>query len=115
MDSLSGTPFGLYVAAYFWTLALVKWGINYLHIGNRILILFVVAVGIVMENLFFLITLMLLGDDARLPVNTLHDMGLQVLWGIFTGPVLMLGIRFVHNRLNAWFDKQVLAWKEQRG
>lgn len=115
MDSLSGTPFGQYVAAYFWTFALVKWGINFLHIGNRFLILLVVATGIVMENLFFLATLALLGDTVRLPANTLHNMGLQVVWGVFTAPLLLIGIRFVHDRLSAWFDRQVLEWKEQRG
>ncbi|MFC1798765.1 rod shape-determining protein MreD [Thermodesulfobacteriota bacterium] len=115
MDSLSGTPFGLYVTVYFWTFAIVRWGTNYLHVGNQILILIVVAAGIVMENVIFLATLTLLGHTARLPVDVLRNMGLQLLWGVFTGPLLLVGIRFLHGRFDRWFTQLTVAWKDQRG
>lgn len=115
MDSLSGTPFGLYITVYFWTFALVKWGINYLHVGNRFLVLIVVAAGIVMENVIFLATLMLLGNTTRLPLDVLQNMGLQVLWGVFTGPLLLIAIRYFHGKFDGWYAKLAVAWKDQSG
>ena len=50
MDNLSGSPFGLFITVYFWIFVIVSWGTKFLHVGNRILILIVVAAGVLIEN-----------------------------------------------------------------
>ena len=96
MDNLSGSSFGLFITAYFWIFVLVSWGIKFLHVGNRILILIVAAAGVLIENFIFLGTIAVLGNDSQLPKEVFNIVGVQVLWAIFTGPVLLILIRCLH-------------------
>ena len=115
MDNLSGSPFGLYITVYFWIFVIINWGTQYLHVGNQILLLVVVASGILIENLIFLGTFMFLAKGLRSPVRVLNTTGYQILWGVLTGPVLLMLIRYLHGRFKKWFSARFAEWKEQGG
>ena len=59
MDTLSGGAFGIYSTTYFWLYACIAWLIGILHFKNNLLLPFIVVVGVLMENLVFLGTIML--------------------------------------------------------
>ncbi len=104
MDNLSGSPFGLYLTAYFWLFVGVKGITKLLQVGNRLFIMtLIVAVGVLIENLFFLGTLTILGPDQQLAGDAAQTVTIQVLWVIWTGPIFLLVLRDLHNRLNAGF------------
>jgi rod shape-determining protein MreD len=88
MDNLSGTPFGLYLTAYFWLFVGVKGITRLLQVGNRLfIIMLIVASGVLIENLIFLGTLTILGPDKQLAGNAAKTVTIQVLWAIWTGPI----------------------------
>ena len=105
MDNLSGTPFGLYLTAYFWMFVGVLGITKLLQVGNRLFIItLIVAVGVLIENLIFLGTLTILGPDRQLAGNAAKIVTIQVLWAIWTGPIFLVIIRNAQNRLNAGFN-----------
>ena len=114
MDNLSGAPFGIYMSVYFWTFMLVSWGGGYLQVSNRILLFIVSAAGVLIQNLIFLGTMKLLGKDLQLPAGVVFDsLGNQVVWVLFTGPVFIVSIRFLHGRFEKWFEELAAAASER--
>jgi len=67
MDTLSGGAFGIYSTTYFWLYACIAWLIGILHFKNNLLLPFIVVVGVLMENLVFLGTIMLGNPGGTLP------------------------------------------------
>jgi len=91
MDNLSGTPFGLYITAYFWLFVGVKGITKLLQVRNRLFITtLIVAAGVLIENLIFLGTLTILGPDQQLAGDAAKTVTIQVLWAIWTGPIFMV-------------------------
>ena len=112
MDNLSGSPFGLYLTAYFWLFIGVKGITKLLQVGNRLFIIaLIVAAGVLLENLIFLGTLTILGPDQQLAGNAAQTVTIQVLWAIWTGPLLFMVLRDLQKRLDAGF-KAVYARKD---
>jgi len=104
MDNLSGSPFGLYLTAYFWLYAGVLGITKLLQVGNRLFIItLIVAAGVLIENLIFLGTLTILGPDQQLAGNAAKTVTIQVLWAIWTGPILLVVLRDVQKLLDAGF------------
>ena len=111
MDNLSGSPFGLYLTAYFWLFIGVKGITKLLQVGNRLFIItLIVAAGVLIENLIFLGTLTILGPDQQLAGNAAKTVTIQVLWAIWTGPIFFVILRDVQKRLDAGF-KAIYARK----
>ena len=111
MDNLSGSPFGVYLTTYFWLFAGVKGITKLLQVGNRLpIITLIIAVGVLLENLIFLGTLTVLGPDQKLAGDAVKIVTIQVLWAIWSGPILLLILRNLQNRLDAGF-KAIYARK----
>ena len=111
MDNLSGSPFGLYLTAYFWLFIGVKGITKLLQVKNRLFIItLIVAAGVLIENLIFLGTLTILGPDQQLAGNAARTVTIQVLWAIWTGPIFFVVLGDVQKRLDAAF-KAVYARK----
>ena len=111
MDNLSGTPFGLYLTAYFWLFVGVKGIIKLIQVGNRLFVItLMVAAGVLIENLIFLGTLTLLGPDQQLAGDASRAITIEIIWAIWTGPLLLLVFRKLQDRLDAGF-KTVYARK----
>ena len=92
MDSLSGSPLGLYVSTYFWTCAGILWFMTFLHIRNRLLLPIVVAAAVLVENIIFLAGMVMLVPDMRMVGRIFSTVSVQVLWAAVTGPLFIIFI-----------------------
>ena len=111
MDNLSGSPFGLYLTAYFWLFIGVKGITKLLQVGNRLFIItLIVVAGVLIENLIFLGTLTILGPDQQLSGNAAKTVTIQVLWAAWTAPLFLVVLRNLQNRLETGF-KAIYARK----
>jgi hypothetical protein len=82
-----------------------------LQVGNRLFIItLIVVAGVLIENLIFLGTLTILGPDQQLSGNAAKTVTLQVLWAAWTGPVFLVVLGNLQNRLEAGF-KAIYARK----
>lgn len=100
MDNIYGGPFGLYLTTYLWLFVGVRWIITFLHVGNSLLWPFVVVAGVLMENLIFVGSSVLL--EAGLHINSVvwGKIGTQVLWATFTGSVFILFFNYLFGQWN---------------
>ena len=104
MDNLSGSPVGLYLTTYVWLFVGVKGITRLLQVGNRlVIIMLMIAAGVLIENLIFLGTLTVLGPDQQLAGNAAKTVTVQVLWAIWTGPLLLMIFRKMYNKLDLGF------------
>lgn len=110
MDIISGGPFGLYLTAYVWLFIGVRWAITFLHVGDSVLLPFVVAAGILMENLIFIGTSVMFEQSLRISEAMVSTIVIQVLWAIFTGPLFLMFFNFAHRHWDRW-SKEILVKK----
>jgi cell shape-determining protein MreD len=106
MDTLSGGAFGIYSTTYFWLYGGIAWLIGFLHFKNNLLLPFVVVVGVFLENLVFLGTVKLGNPDGSLPLGIFRTVSVQLIWAMFTGPLLLLLIRSVHRGWTKWIAER---------
>jgi len=105
MDSLSGSPPGLYITTYFWLLVVVIWVATFLHIRSSFLLPIVVASAVLIENAFLISGIILLVPDSKLPENIFKTIATQVLWAVCTGPFLILIINATHKGWQDWLGE----------
>jgi len=105
MDSLSGGPFGLYLTTYIWLFIGVKWIITFLHVGNSLLLPFIVAAGVLLQNCIFIGTIAIFEPGTQFLSAALSTVMLQVLWAIFTGPIFLMFFNYSHGKWNKWLEK----------
>jgi len=105
MDNISGGPFGLYVTAYVWLFIGVRWAITFLHVGDSLLIPFVVAAGVLMENIIFVGISAMLEDGLRNSEEVVSTIFIQVLWALFTGPFFLMFFNRSHRKWDHWFKE----------
>jgi cell shape-determining protein MreD len=81
MDSLSGTPFGLYIITYVWLLLGVRGSMRLLDAGSYFLFPLILALSVVFENLLFAFS-----------VSTVPSMAvfIQAVWALVTAPFFLL-------------------------
>ncbi|WP_155319844.1 hypothetical protein [Desulfosarcina alkanivorans] len=90
MDGISGGVFGTHLSVYLWMYAGVRWAIQFLHVGNVILLPLLVTAGVAFESLAVAFSAVVLASSAW-PVESMFSVvSGQVLWGAVTGPILML-------------------------
>jgi cell shape-determining protein MreD len=90
MDGISGGVFGVHLTAYLWMYVGVRWAIQFLQVGNVILLPLLVTAGVVFESLVVAFSAVVLAS-APWPVESMFPVvSGQVLWGAVTGPFLML-------------------------
>jgi cell shape-determining protein MreD len=105
MDNISGGPFGLYLTVYFWLFLSVRWAITFLHVGDSFLLPFVVAVGVLMENLIFIGAAAMFEQNLQISQIMINTVVVQVLWAVFTGPFFLLLFDYSHRRWDRWTKK----------
>ena len=108
MDTLSGGPFGLYLTTYLWLFVGVRWITSFLDVGDSILLLLVVAVGVLIQNLIFVAAITIFSPLTPAISQTMNTIAVQLLWAIFTGPVLLLFFNYSHNKWDKW-TRQLLV------
>ena len=102
MDNFSGGPFGLYVTIYLWLFIVVKSVVQYLHARNNILLLFIVAAGVLMENIIFIVSISMSGPDSQFLAITVRTVIFQILWAVCTGFFFLIFFNHVHTKLEKW-------------
>ncbi|MDL1968468.1 MAG: hypothetical protein LWW97_07940 [Deltaproteobacteria bacterium] len=104
MDNLSGGTFGLYLTTYFWLFIVVKLVIEYLYARNNILLLFIVAAGVLMENIIFIASVFMSGSDSLFLAITIRSVIFQILWAGCTGFFFITFLNYIHMKLEKWFN-----------
>jgi rod shape-determining protein MreD len=96
MDSLSGSPFGLYIITYVWLLLGVRGSMRLLDAGSFFLFPLILAVSVIFEDLLFAFS-----------VSTFPSMAvfIQALWALATAPFFLLLFNVLFLRL-----KQIGPW-----
>ncbi len=105
MDSITGGPFGLYLTTYLWLFFGMRWIITFLHVQQSLLILFVVAFGVAMENFIFIGSLAFLSPGFQIHKSTMDIVLKQVLLAVITGPFLLIVFENAHKGLDKWLVK----------
>jgi len=105
MDTLSGGPFGLYLTTYLWLFVGVKWMTTFLDVSDSVLLLFVVAAGVLIQNLIF-IAAITISSPLTLPFSqVMNTIAVQLIWATFTGPFLLLFFNYSHNKWDKWISQ----------
>ncbi len=102
MDNLSVGPFGVYLSTYLWLLVAGRWLGRFLHTGNRLLIPFLVAGGVLLENLFFFATFLLSGRVLRPPPDAMFWIFEQTLGALITGGIFLFGFMHLDRLWSRW-------------
>ena len=111
MDNLSGSPFGLYLTCYFWLFSGVKGITQLLQVGKRVFIItFIVASGVLAENLIFLGSFAIFSPELQFAGGALEIVAIQVMWALFTGAVFLIIFRNTH----IWLDTGFRAFWARR-
>lgn len=90
MDGISGGVFGVHLSAYAWMYVGVRWAIQFLHVGNLILLPLLVSAGVAFESLVMAFAAIVLASAAWPVESMVAVVSGQVLWGALTGPFLVL-------------------------
>jgi len=100
MDCLSGGVFGLYCISYMWLYLIVGWLTTYVHAHSTILLIFMVAIGTVIENTFFIVTSQ--NAAALFSFNALQSFITQSLWAMITGAFMLIALESIQNMWERW-------------
>jgi rod shape-determining protein MreD len=90
MDGISGGVFGVHLSAYLWMYVGVRWAVQFLQVGNVILLPLLVTAGVAFEGLLVAFSAVVLTSTPWPVEAVLPIVSGQVLWGAVTGPFMML-------------------------
>lgn len=106
MDSVSGSPFGLYMTTYIWLSLGIKWTLKYLHKGNAILIPMIISGVILAENLIIMSVMALIEKNIYFHSENFRSIIIQLLCGVIIGPFLIYLIKDLQVKWKIWsFEK----------
>jgi len=111
MDSLSSTPFMLYITAYLWLFLSVRGITKILRLEGSFRLPFIVVSGVLIENLIFIVTVSILDSGFRFSVNVLRSIAIQSLWAICTGALLLVSLDYCHRGLNKIINQYIIQKK----
>ncbi len=100
MDNLSGSPFGLYLAFYFWLFAGVRWILKFLQVSNKFFLSLVVVAAVLIQNLLIIGTFGFVGPGWQLPAAALKNIIVQFFWALTTGPLFLFCLLAISKRFN---------------
>ncbi|NNF98758.1 MAG: hypothetical protein HKM93_05225 [Desulfobacteraceae bacterium] len=103
MDGISGSPLGLYITTYFWLFIGVQWVIQFLHVGNFLILSIVVACGIALESIIHFSIIAIQTSISEIPHFAIITGVRQILWAVFTGPLLLYLFLFLQKKMSAWY------------
>jgi hypothetical protein len=104
MGHLSGAPAGLFAMVYLWVMVGVWWGVRFFHMGNYLLMSFVVAIAVLVENAFFALYMTLRITGMIFPITTGGIVLRQVGWALIGAPFFMVLLNAAHHGWGAWFS-----------
>jgi cell shape-determining protein MreD len=98
MDVFSGGIFGLYATAYFWLYMCVLGLTLFIRKNNVMMLPVVVIFGVVLENIVMIGIPALMDAGAIIPESAVKVVIGQAAWALFTGPLLILAVKYVDDR-----------------
>jgi cell shape-determining protein MreD len=114
MDSITGGPFGIYISVYFLLFIAMRWTIQFVHARSMLLKPFIVIVGVLVENLIFIMLLVVFHRNRLNPASFLHSASIQLLWAAVTGPFFLMIIDYTQTQSSNWFEEWDFQRKENR-
>jgi len=105
MDSLSGSPLGIYMTSYVWTYGGCLWFLTFFHVYSRLLLVLIAAVAVTLENIIFIFGLILQGNHMDVANSILPMVAVQVLWAVFTAPLLIVFFGTMQGHLTRWYNE----------
>ena len=103
MDNFSAAPFGLYITSYLWIFAGIKWLMTFLDVRGSLLLYFVTAAGVLIQNFLSLATAMGGGAGLPLPEDLTRGLFIQFCWALALGPLVLTALRFFHEHVEKWW------------
>jgi hypothetical protein len=104
MDQLSCSPFMLHVTAYIWLYVSLRWITKVLQVGYRLRLPFIVSFGVLIENIIFMSNIVLVEPGMRFPAAAARIVAVQILWALFTGPLILVLFEQTHKGWNRWLS-----------
>ena len=98
VDSLSASPFLLYVTAYFWVFVAVRWLNGVLQIGMRFRFPVIVTLGVLVENVVILLAVGTLSTELQSPSALGMQILGQLIWALFLGSLFVILFSFLYDR-----------------
>lgn len=111
MDSLSSTPFMLYITAYFWLFISVRGISKILRLEGRFRLPFIVVSGVLIENLIFIGTVFMLDSGFRFSLTVVRSIAVQSLWAICTGSLFIVSFDYCHRGWNKIINQYIIRKK----
>lgn len=102
MDNISGSYFGLYTTTYLWLFVGATWIVKFLHVQNRVLLIFSVACGVLIECFIFLGSIMIFRQDFEFCTDAVNTIALQTIWALFSGQLLLISFNRFYKRIDNW-------------
>lgn len=110
MDTISGSPMGLFLTSYLWIFLLTRWTTRFIHRENLVLRFLIVGVGVFFQTVVYIGTTLLLGYANLFAAPTLDVALTQFIWALGTGAILITLFRKAHavweRFLNAYFVRE---------
>jgi cell shape-determining protein MreD len=113
-DNLSGAPFMLYVTAYGWMFFSVRVLSQILQVSLRFRTALIVAAGVLLENLIFILTFVLLGPGTHSPVAATGSVIIQLVWAFTLGPLLVVSFKVAHGIWDNRIGQQAVGRSEAK-
>ena len=111
MDSLSSTPFMLYITAYFWLFLSVRGITKILRLEGSFRLPFIVVSGVLIENLIFIVTVSILDSGFKSSLTVLRSVAIQLLWAVVTGSLFLVSLDYCHRSLNKMINQYIVQKK----
>ncbi len=105
MDSISGTPFGLYMSAYLWICILVQVMKRFVHPGNIVFVSVISAVSVLVENCFIIFFFFVRYGEINLSSQDVALMAEQMIWAFFISPIMVLFIHILQKKWSRFVDR----------
>lgn len=101
-DNLSGAPFMLYITAYLWVFFGIRVLAQIVQVSLRFRTAYIVASGVLIENIVFVLAFALLGSGTHSPVAGTGAVITQLVWAFTLGPILVFGFKGAHGFWDRW-------------
>jgi len=111
-DSFSSGPFGIYETTYLWFFICTRWAARFFHTDTYLLLSIIIFSGILLENIIFFGTSLMLGQKIVFLMPSLYIILWQLCLAAVTGPLIF----YVIDALQTVFEYRVKEifekWKQ---
>lgn len=98
IDSLSASPFLLYVTTYFWVYVAVRWLNGVLQIGMRFRFPVIVTLGVLVENAVIFLAVGTHSTELQSLSTLAMQIIVQLIWALFLGSLFVILFAFLYER-----------------